>query len=43
MYKYRINEKISASEDCIYVQGKPNKYDCPICGRKGIIEAKFGK
>lgn len=24
-----------------FVQGKPNKYDCPICGRKGIYKDKY--
>lgn len=24
-----------------YVQIKPNKYDCPVCGRKGIYKDKY--
>lgn len=24
-----------------FVQAKPNKYDCPICGRKGIYKDKY--
>lgn len=37
------NRLITAKDMMItgYVQIIPNKYDCPICGRKGIYKDKY--
>ncbi len=37
------NNSISVKDTMLigYVQIKPNKYDCPLCGRKGIYKDKY--
>ena len=40
-YLSRNRNVLYTGEEAIYVQIKPNKYDCPVCGRKGIYKDKY--
>ena len=40
-YQSRNKNVLYTGEEAFYVQIKPNKYDWPVCGRKGIYKDKY--
>ncbi len=39
-YLFKNKNVLYIGNERFYVQIKPNKYDCPVCGRKGIYKDK---